>query len=73
MAEGKGRHQWMHTAQLCALIANCHRDPKKGRPYKPEDFDPYRRRTSQEVIEVTSENIGVLKEAFLNSQGRKGV
>lgn len=25
-------------ASLMALIANCHRDPKKSKAYKPEDF-----------------------------------
>ena len=24
-----------------ALIANVNRDPKKSRPFKPTDFDPY--------------------------------
>ena len=28
------------TALICALTANIHRDPKKGKAYKPEDFMP---------------------------------
>jgi hypothetical protein len=41
MAEGQGRERWGHTATLCALIANANRDPKKHRPFKPADFNPY--------------------------------
>jgi hypothetical protein len=41
MAEGMGRERWAHTSLICALIANANRDPRKGRPFKPSDFDPY--------------------------------
>ena len=54
---------------LCALIGNAHRDPKKGRAFKPSDFDPFGRAPG-EVIEVNRENIGLLREAFA---GQKGV
>lgn len=41
---------WMAEASptwtLMAVIANCHRDPKK-RPLQPGDFMPFRRRHSQ--------------------------
>jgi len=48
---------------LLCLIANCNRDPKKTRPFKPADFDPYAERNSRdEAIEVT--DMAVLKEAF---------
>ena len=26
---------------MMALLANCNRDPRKGRALRPEDFDPY--------------------------------
>jgi len=68
MAEGHGRDEWGRTALLCALVANAHRDPKKGRAFKVADFDPYGREPG-EVIEVNRENIGILKQAFV---GRKG-
>lgn len=65
MAEGRSRTQWAHTSLLCALIANAHRDPKKGRAFKPEDFEPNPRDdTAREVIHVTPDNIGELKQAF---------
>jgi len=77
MAEGHGRDEWGRTALLCALVANAHRDPKKGRAFKVADFDPYLSATGRqafgrepgEVIEVNRENIGTLKQAFV---GRKG-
>jgi len=71
MAEGHGRDEWSRLSVLLALTANCHRDPKKGRALKPSDYDPYGRE-SGEVVQVNSENIGTLKQAFLQGQGRKG-
>jgi hypothetical protein len=68
MAEGHGRQQWMHTSVLCALIANAHRDAKRGRPFKPEDFNPYAKQDRREqAIHVTPETIGLLREAFVNA------
>jgi len=74
MAEGHGRDAWGRMSVLCALIGNANRDPKKGRAFKPSDFDPYDKEHAGggEVIEVTPETIGTLKEAFLQQQGRKG-
>jgi len=69
MAEGHGRDEWGRTALLCALVANAHRDPKKGRAFRVADFDPFGREPG-EVIEVNRENIGTLKQAFV---GRKGI
>lgn len=74
MVEGHGREQWAHTSLICALIANAHRDPKKQRPFKPDDFNPYvdtRNRherlsdgTSGDVIEVNSETVSIMRAAF---------
>jgi len=72
MAKGHGRDEWGRLSALLAWMANCHRDPKKGRALKPSDYDPYGREPG-EVVEVNSENIATLKQAFLNGQGRKGV
>jgi len=42
MAEGRRRDQWDHTASLMALIATCHRDPKKRRSgFVPSEFHPF--------------------------------
>lgn len=41
MREARRLDQWLHTAQLMALLANCHRDQKKQRrPYSVRDFLP---------------------------------
>ena len=66
MAEGLGRERWAHTSLVCALIANANRDPKKHRAFRPDDFNPYaERRRREEVIEVTPETIGLMREAFV--------
>ena len=31
MAEGRLAHDWARTSTVLALLANCHRDPKKTR------------------------------------------
>lgn len=41
MAEARSQDAWSHTSSVMALIANCHRDPKKGRAFKPADFSPF--------------------------------
>ena len=66
MAEGLGRERWAHTSIICSLIANANRDPKKHRAFKPDDFNPYaERRKRANAIEVTPENIGLLRSAFV--------
>jgi hypothetical protein len=76
MAEARGRDNWAHTSAVLALVANVNRDPKKTRPFKPADFDPYSAKGKRdEAIEVT--DMAVLKDAFLQTsqgtldQGRK--
>lgn len=49
MAEGRSRAEWGRTSSLLALIANCHRDPKKTRAYRPADFDPHAARRERPV------------------------
>ncbi len=74
MAEGLGRERWAHTSLICALIANANRDPKKQRPFRPDEFNPYAERRGTaldaDVIEVNSTTIGLLRAAFV-SRGRK--
>lgn len=63
MAEAAGRHRWAHTSAVLALVANAHRDPKKGRPFTPADFNPYLRRKEPVVAKV---GIAVLKQVFVD-------
>lgn len=68
MAEGHGRDAWGRLSVLLALTANAHRDPKKGRAFKPTDFDPFGKEPG-EVVQVNRENIGLFKEAFTTGKG----
>ena len=68
MADAKGREAWAHTSVLLALIANVNRDPKKHRAFRPDDFNPYASRRGGRV-RITTENIGLLKDAFIKRKG----
>jgi len=63
MAEGKARDKWQHTSVVLALLANCHRDPKKTKPFKPADFDPFSQ-SKPESIEIDETNIHELRRYF---------
>lgn len=69
MAEGRGRLEWGQTAALLALLANAHRDPRKGRPLTPADFDPYARRgrKGRERADFKGD-IGILKAVFVDGK-----
>jgi hypothetical protein len=67
MYAGKRREAWMHSANLMALVANCHRSPKRIRPFHLVDFLPADlraevRRTSG--IPLTAKNLRMLKPMF---------
>ncbi len=65
MAEGRNENLWLLASAVMSLLANCHRDPKK-RAFTPDDFNPMVHRTERvDVIRVTPENIGDLREAFV--------
>jgi hypothetical protein len=63
MGEAASRRQWAHTSAVLALLANAHRDPKKGRPFTPADFNPHLRRKEPVVAKV---GIAVLKQVFVD-------
>jgi hypothetical protein len=69
MAEGLGRERWAHTSLICALVANANRDPKRGRPFKPSDFDPYVRQERRQRFEADNESLALLKEALTGQKG----
>lgn len=63
MAEACQRDRWGRTSSLMALVANCHKDPKKGRPARPTDFNPFaRRRGGGRGIRLTRQTFGMLKD-----------
>jgi len=67
MAEARVQHTWAATSSVLAMIANANRDPKKTRPFVPNDFNPLieRKRKSEPVIQV---GIEVLKDVFINGR-----
>lgn len=64
MAEAKSEFEWTLVSHQMALAANAARDPKKTKPFKPSDFNPYAEKKTEEVIEVTKENVGIMRRAF---------
>ena len=71
MAESKGREAWNHTASVMALLANCHRDPKKTRAFKPNDFHPYHAGAVKRGIPLRKGNWELLKKVFIDRKGRQ--
>jgi hypothetical protein len=65
MSEGRGKDVWARASNLMALIANCNRDPKKSKVFKPSDFNPYYiGKVKEDSIVITTENVGIMREAF---------
>ena len=66
MSDGAIDERWLHTATVCATMANCHRT--KGRRYKPKDFIP-KRKGSEEKIPIKS--MGPLRKQFESFKKKK--
>lgn len=68
MAEGRLREEWRQTSHVLALLANCHRDPKRTSAFAAADFDPFaaldRAKTPRPQVGVE-----VLKAIFIDRQG----
>ncbi len=62
MADGAMRERWSHTSSLMALFANLHRDPRKGKRFTPQDFDPFSR--GQRKPPAIPADITVLRDVF---------
>jgi len=60
MAEARAKDEWSRMSVLLALLANCHRDPKKTRAFRPSDFDPFAKRPAPIPVDMDS-----LKAVFL--------
>ena len=63
LADARGRFEWEQTAAQMALIVNLLRDPKKSKPVKSEDFNPYRVRSRDNYIPNVP--LSVLKDIFV--------
>ncbi|MCJ7669566.1 MAG: hypothetical protein MUO61_03495 [Dehalococcoidia bacterium] len=56
------------TALMCAVYANCHRDPKK-KAFTVEDFMPTRKKETQEPKEQTQEQKLFMLQAWQAALG----
>ena len=63
LAEARGRFEWEQTSAQMALIVNLFRDPKKSKPVKAEEFNPYRVETRNQEIQHVP--LSVLKDVFV--------
>lgn len=61
LADARGRFEWEQTSSLMALVVNLVRDPKKSKPSKAEDFNPYLIRQQK----VTKAPLSILKDVFV--------
>ena len=71
MAEAKSRDQWNHTAAVLALVANCHRDPKKTGAFKPEQFNPLAEKPEPVKLKDKDEAFAILKQVFVDRREAK--
>ncbi len=62
MAEGRQREAWNHTAALLALLANCHRDPRRSSAFTVTDFHPL----AEPAALPPPADISVLKDVFIH-------
>ncbi len=71
MAEARQRDAWSRTSSLMTLIANAHRDPRKNRPFRAQDFDPFARPNSGPP--TAKVGVEALKAVFLGRPQTSGL
>jgi len=64
MAEAKSKDNWAHTSATLAMLANCHRDPKKVKVFKPQEFDPHLMAEKKKPV-IRKKDLGILKTIFV--------
>ena len=62
MAEARQREAWNHTAALLALLANCHRDPRRSSAFTVTDFHPL----AEPAEPPPRADITVLRDVFIH-------
>jgi hypothetical protein len=65
MSEAKSRDDWRHTAAMMSLVANVNRDPRKQRPFKPEDFNPHEQKPK---TVIRGKGLRILRDVFVKSE-----
>jgi len=71
MAEARQRDEWSRTSSVMALVANTQRNPKKTRPFRPGDFDPFARVVDKQA-QVIPAPVSVLKDLFVRTKTQQG-
>jgi hypothetical protein len=66
MAEARQHDLWNYASAVMALLANIHRDPKKGRAFKPIDFHPISSSRARKTRAPLKADISVLKAVFVD-------
>jgi len=61
LAEARVKDEWSRMSALMAVLANCHRDPKKTRAFRPADFDPFAKRSTPMPVTMDDLKIMFLK------------
>ena len=63
MAGARQKATWTLGSSVMALLANLHRDPKKGRKWSPRDFNPFET-APKKIVPLT-----VLRDVFVKEKG----
>ena len=71
MQKGRAKHDWRIASTHLAMLANINRDPKKGRVFRPEDFDPTYERVP--MSELPKAGVEVLKAAVIDRKSEQDV
>ena len=64
MAESRGRFAWGIASSVMALMVNLQRDPRKGQPVRPSDFNPFAPKSPKPILRG-AEMKEALKAAFV--------
>ena len=64
MTDGAQRERWARASAAMSVLANCHRDPHRGKVFKPADFDPYARHKQSGKIVIDKNSIHLLRQAI---------
>ena len=64
MADGAQRSEWSRTSAMMAHLANINRDPKRTRPFKASDFDPFSQAAAGAPIVLDKTTINNLRQVL---------
>ena len=70
MFEARSRDDWEHTGAMLAMTANVNRDPRKGKAFTPDDFNPWKigQSSGSRGVRLTTDNLHSLKKIFVEDK-----